>query len=113
MSDATTGCCIGHAGTPCSVQLHDCSSRQWHALNDDLGSAQDVLVVQQDAAVVVEYEHVVAAPSDGAVSDGDHLPCQPDESGCEKDGVAVCRLECVLAGLDEHGIRLGHPTIDL
>jgi len=24
-----------------------------------------------------------------------------------------CRLECVYAGLDEHGLRLGHPTIDV
>src|ERR1051325_1807403 len=57
-------------------------------------SAQDVLVIQQDAAVVIEDENVVAAPRDGLVSDGDHRPCQPDESGCQKDGIAVCRLEC-------------------
>jgi hypothetical protein len=46
------------------------------------GSAQYVLVVQQDAAVIIECHHVVAAPGDGPVSDGDHPPSQPDESGC-------------------------------
>ena len=66
----------------CSVKLDDSFLRTWFAVNDDRGSAQDVLVVQQDAAIVIEYEHVVAAPVDGPVSDGDHLLCQPDERGC-------------------------------
>ncbi len=88
------------------------SSAEWSALNADVGSRQDVLVVQQDAAVVIEYEHVVAAPGDGPVGDGDHVPCQPDESGCQEQGIAiVSRLECVFAGLDEQFVRPGHQTI--
>jgi hypothetical protein len=41
------------------------ASGQWFALNYDLGSAQDVLVVQENAAVDIQYEHVVATPGDG------------------------------------------------
>jgi hypothetical protein len=44
-------------------------------LTDDFGSARcDVLVVQQDADVVIEHDHVVAAPGDTSVSNADHHP---------------------------------------
>jgi hypothetical protein len=75
-------------------------------------SSVRMLVVQQDAAVVIENDHVVTAPGDGPVSDGDHVPSQFHKSGCQKHRMA-CRLECVYAWLDEHGLRLGHPTIDI
>lgn len=58
-------------------QLHD--SPHGASLNDELGSARcDVLMVQQDSAAVIEDHHVVPAPGDGPVSDGDHLPSKSD-----------------------------------
>ena len=50
-----------------------------HHLGGPPSGQRDVLVVQQDPTVVVQCEHVVAAPGDGPVGDGDHLPCQPDQ----------------------------------